>query len=148
VIERPRIIYIVILLWLVLSVIFVLWGVYSLVYLIDIPNWTISPTLKAILHFGYLMSTIVWFVFSSVFLVIAYGTLRKDHWVWTTGVILTTIFLAIFALMLTAFIINALRFFDEFSVLGLVTVVLSFITDLGLIFHLTRPNTKKYFEIS
>jgi hypothetical protein len=146
--ERPRIIYIVTLLWLVLSVIFVLWGVYSLVYLIDIPNWTISAALKAILHFGYLMSTIVWFVFSSVFIVIAYGTLRKDHWVWTTGLIISTIFLAIFALMLTAFIINALRFFDQFSVLGLVTVVLSFITDLGVIFHLTRPNTKKYFEIS
>jgi hypothetical protein len=146
--ERPRVIYIVILLWLTLSVIFVLLGIYSLIYLIDIPNWAVSANLKPILHFGYLMSTIVWFVFSSVFLFIAYGTFRKDHWVWSTGLILSTIFLAIFALMLTSFIINALRFFDEFSVSGLIIIIVSFITDLGLVFYLTRPNTKQYFEIN
>ena len=146
--DRPRIIYIVVLLWLVLSVIFVLLGVYSLIYLIDVPNWGVPDALKPILHFGYLMSTIIWFVFSSVFLVIAYGTFRKDHWVWSTGLIISTIFLAVFALMLAAFIINALTFFDQFSVLGLVTIVISFITDLGVVFYLTRSNTKQYFEVS
>ena len=158
--ERPKVIYILIMLWLILSAIFIALGIYSLAVVIDVPSWSADvpdcdPDFKEsfnriipIIHFGYLMATIIWFVFSSVFLVVAYGTLKKYHWVWTTGLILTTIFLVIFALMLTAFIINALRFFDEFSVLGLITIIISFITDLGLVFYLTRPNTKQYFEIS
>jgi len=150
--DRPRVIYYLIILWLILSTIFILLGAYSLTYLLQVPEWGVeNPELidfVPIIHFGYLMSTIIWFVFSSVFLFIAYGTFRKDRWVWTTGLILTTIFLAIFGLMLAAFIINALMFFDQFSVLGLIVVVLSLITDLGLVFFLTRPRTKEYFEMS
>ena len=146
--KRPKAIYIIILLWLVLSVIFVLLGLYSIVYLVDIPNWKINDDLIPVLHFGYLMSAIVWPVFSAVFLVISYGTFRKDGWVWSTSLIFSTIFLAIFALLLTSFIINALRFFDQFSVLGLIIIVISFMTDLGLVFYLTRPTAKQYFEIS
>ena len=158
--DRPKVIYILIILWLVLSSVFIALGGYSLASVIDVPNWSADvpdcdpdfkesfKTIIPIIHFGYLMSGIIWFVFSSVFLVIAYGTFRKDHWVWTTSLIFSTIFLAVFALMLTAFIINALRFFDQFSVLGLVTVFLLFITDLGVIFYLTRPVTKQYFEVS
>ena len=87
-------------------------------------------------------------VFSSVFLVITYGTLKRDHWVWSTGLILSTIFLAVFGLMLTAFIINALVFFDQFSVTGLITTIITFMIDLGIVFFLTRPKTKEYFEVS
>ena len=147
-IKKPKVIYIIILLWLVLSVIFVLLALYSIAYLVDIPNWKINDEIIPVLHFGYLMSAIVWPVFSAVFLVISYGTFRKDNWVWSTSLIFSTIFLAIFALLLTSFIINALRFFDQFSILGLVIIIISFITDLGLVFFLTRPITKQYFEIS
>ena len=147
-VKRPKSIYIIILLWLVLSVIFVLLGLYSIAYLVDIPNWKINDELIPVLHFGYLMSAIVWPVFSAVFLVISYGTFRKDNWVWSTSLIFSTIFLAIFALLLASFIINALRFFDQFSVLGLIIIIISFMTDLGLVYYLTRPITKQYFEIS
>ena len=147
-VKRPKTIYIIILLWLVLSVIFVLLGLYSIAYLIDIPNWKINDDLIPVLHFGYLMSAIVWPVFSAVFIIISYGTFKKDGWVWSTSLIFSTIFLAIFALLLASFIINALRFYDPFSVLGLIIIVISFITDLGLVFYLTRPITKQYFEIS
>ena len=144
--EKPRVIYILIFLWLSLAAIFTLWGGYSLTIVIKIPAWQELGKLLPVIHFGYLMSTIGWFVFSSLFIIIAYGTLRKDDWVWTTGLILSTIFLAMFALMLASFMVNALMFFDFFSVTGLVTVVLTFITDLGIIFYLTRPATKIYFE--
>jgi len=146
--KRPKTIYMIILLWLVLSVIFVLLGLYSIAYLIDIPNWKINDDLIPVLHFGYLMSAIVWPVFSAVFIIISYGTFKKDGWVWSTSLIFSTIFLAIFALLLASFIINALRFYDPFSVLGLIIIVISFMTDLGLVFYLTRPITKQYFEIS
>jgi hypothetical protein len=144
--DRPRNIYILILLWLALSGIFVLWGGYSLVVFIKIPAWTeelgglIYPV-----HFGYLISTIVWFVFSSVFVIFSYATFRGDGWAWTTGIIISTIFLIVFGLMLGSFIVNAIRFLDWFSVYGLITVILSFLTDIGIVIYLTRPLTKIYF---
>lgn len=148
--ERPREIYILILLWLALSTIFVIWGVYSLYWLVVIlqtPSSPSDPTLP-ILHFGYLLSTIVWFVFSALFVIFAYAIFRKESWAWTTGIIISTIFLAVFGLMLASFMVNAIMFFDWFSVNGLVTVVLSFVADLGVIFFLTRPATKQYLEIT
>ena len=92
------------------------------------------------------MSTIVWFVFSSLFVIFAYGTFRGDHWVWTTGVIFTTIFLAVFGLMLAAFMITAFNYPNIFSVTGLITTILSFLIDIGIVFFLTRPDAKVYFE--
>lgn len=150
--ESQKIIYILMLLWGALSAIFIIWGGWSLVYLLKVQEWGVENPelikLIPILHFGYLMSTIIWFVFSSVFLIITYGTLRRDQWVWSTGLIMSTIFLIVFGLMLTAFIINALVFFDQFSVLGLTTTIITFIIDLGIVFFLTRPKTKENFEIS
>jgi hypothetical protein len=144
--ERPRTIYILVLLWLALSGIFVLWGIYSLIVLIQIPEWTTE--LQALIypvHFGYLISTIVWFVFSSLFIIFSYATFRADSWAWTTGVIISTIFLIIFGIMLAAFMVNAILFLDWWSVVGLITVVLSFLTDIGIVIYLTRPVTKLYF---
>lgn len=147
--ERPRTIYILILLWLALSTIFIFWGGFSLILVVQIPGWYYFEDLIfwiPQLHFTYLISTIVWFVFSSLFLIFAYATFRGDSWAWSTGVIISTIFLVIFGLMLAAFMINALMFLDWFSVAGLATVSLSFLIDIGIVFHLTRPNTKLYFE--
>lgn len=147
--ERPKVIYILMLLWLSLSAIFVMWGIFSLTLVLQIPNWyKWLEDLTPQLHFGYLISTIVWFVFSFLFILFAYATFRKDSWVWTTGIIISTIFLVIFGLMLAAFMVNAVMFLDWFSVAGLVTVVISFLIDLGIIFYLTRPPTKLYFEVT
>jgi uncharacterized protein YacL len=89
----------------------------------------------------------VWFVFSALFVIFAYATFREKIWAWTTGIIISTIFLAVFGLMLASFMVNAVTFFDWFSINGLVSVVLSFVADLGIIFFLTRPATKKYFNV-
>lgn len=148
--KRPRGAYGLVLLWIALSGIFLLWGAYSLDLVLMVPGWRNEGTVAVIvpiLHFGYLLSTIVWFVFSALFIIFAYATFRKESWAWTTGIIISTIFLIIFGLMLTAFMVNAVMFFDWFSVYGLVTVVLSFFADLGIIFLLTRPFAKKYFEV-
>jgi hypothetical protein len=137
-------------LWILLSIMFLVWGGYSLGVLLNMPEWTYpgAPYVETILpmiHFGYTMSAIVWLVFSSIFVVIAYGTFNPDKWVWTTSLILSTIFLVIFGLMLASFIINALTFFSRFSVLGLITTIITFVIDLGIIFFLTRPKNKLYF---
>ena len=143
--ERPRTIYLLVLLWIALSGIFVLWGIYSLMIMVQIPDWTELGELLYPVHFGYLISTIVWFVFSSLFVIFSYATFRADGWAWTTGIIISTIFLIIFGIMLGAFMVNSILFLDLFSVLGLITVVLSFITDIGIVVYLTRPITKLYF---
>ena len=142
--DKPRSIYIVSLLWLCLSVIFVLWGIFSLDILLDVTRWKELGTLVPLLFFGFLISTVSWFVFSSIFIILSYATFRKDSWAWSSGIILSTIFLAIFGLMLAAFMVTAVLFLDFFSVAGLVTVVISFIIDLGIIFYLTRPVVKLY----
>jgi len=144
-------------LWLVLSVVFVLWGVYSLTITLDIPTWfnelpepfrlQYTKILRPIIHFGYLISTVVWLVFSAVFVYFAHGTFKKDHKSWTAGLIVSTIFLAIFGLMLASFMINLLMFKDLFSISGTCTTIIAFLIDLGIIFFLTRPITKLYFEL-
>jgi hypothetical protein len=144
--DRPRNVYILILLWLALSGIFVLWAGYSLLIFIEIPGW--EEELGGLLypvHFGYLISTIFWFVFSFLFVIFSYATFRGDGWAWSTGIIISTIFLIVFGLMLAAFIVNAIRFLDWFSVYGLISVILSFLTDIGIVIYLTRPLTKIYF---
>lgn len=151
--KTHRSVYILVILWLLLCAIFFMWGTYSLTIVLDLPNWqqqaqskTIDPLIP-VLYFGYLMSTIVWYVFSFLFLLFTYGTIIKRGWVWTTGVILTTIFLAVFGLMLASFMVTAYLFPDNFSILGLITVVLCTLIDLGIVFFLTRPPVKQHFGI-
>lgn len=145
--KRPKLVIITALLWLVLSVIFIIWGGFSLSMVFQIPGWNEIPTLKPMLHFGYLMATIVWFVFAAIFIIFVYNIFKGKSWVWTTGLIISTIFLVIFALMLAPLMVNAVMFMDPFSILGLITVVISFIIDLGIVFCLTRPITKIYFDV-
>jgi len=148
-INRPRLLYLLVLLWFVLSGIFVNWGWFSLSYFTVLPIWLepVKPLIPQ-LYFGYMISTIVWFVFSSLFIIIAYGTFKKHKWVWTTSIIISTIFLVVFGLMLAAFMVNAVMFQDWFSIYGLISVVLSILIDLGIIFLLTRPIIKKFFDIN
>jgi hypothetical protein len=43
--------------------------------------------------------------------------------------------------------INTIIFRDEFSIIGLMIVIIAFITNLGIVFFHTRPNTKIYFGL-
>ena len=144
--NRPKLIYLLILLWLAICIIFFGWGTYSLSVYLVIPDWPAVRAVAPILNFGYLISTLVFFVFSFLFIIFAYATFKGDSWAWSTGIIISTIYLAVFGFMLAAFMVNAILFLDEFSILGLITVVISFITDLGIIFCLTRPDAKIYFN--
>jgi len=144
--KKPFKIYIISLLWLALSGIFLVWGVYSLYDLIQIPSWINLDQLLPPFHFGYMLSTMTWLVFSVLFMVFAIETFRVKTWIWSVGVIITTIFLIVFGLMLIALMVNAIMFLDIFSIVGLITVILCFFADLGITFYLTRPGMKAYFE--
>lgn len=153
--KKNKTIYILIILWATLAGLFILWGMNSLITLVDIPNWSaeVPPSFQEkfdkivpLLYVGYLTSTSIALVFSSLFIIVAYAIYRKEYWVWSTGLIFSTIFLTIFGFLLASFMINAVIFKDEFSIIGLTIVILAFITDLGVIFFHTRPATKLYFE--
>ena len=145
---RPRLVYILILLCISISIIFSLWGGYSLIILVGIPGWpdAATNTLIPLLFFGFLTATIVWFSFSAVFVIFAYGSLRGDSWIWSTGLIISTIFLVVLGIMLASLMINSFLFLDLFSVSGLITTILAFIADLAFVYYLTRPAAKIYFE--
>jgi hypothetical protein len=147
-VTRPRSIYMLILLCIAISIIFSFWGGYSLLVLVQIPGWQ-GPGANffiPLLFFGYLTATIVWFSFSAVFVIFAYGSLRGDSWIWSTGLIITTIFLVVLGIMMGSLMVNSILFLDVFSVTGLVTTILAFIADLAIVYYLTRPAAKIYFE--
>jgi len=145
--KKAKNVYILASLWFLLCVIFLNWGYYSLVTVLQIPDWREVSSLLPILYFSFLISTIVWFVFACLFLIFSYGTLKGKSWVWTTGIIISTIFIVVFVLMLASFMATALLFLDWFSVYGLTTVVISLLIDLGILYFLTRPSIKIYFEV-
>jgi hypothetical protein len=147
--EKPRSVYVLIVLWLLLSVIFIAWTSFSLSLVLSIPSWESEiPSLSPMLYFGSLVSTITWMVFALLFFVFSYGTFKGKSWVWTTGIIFSTIFIVIFGLMLASFMVTTILFPSFFTILGLETVVLSFIIDLGIIYYLTRPAVKVHFNLS
>lgn len=158
--KRPNGVYMLVFLWLSLCIIFFMWGFHSLITVIDIPSWedelrkAVNPdnpqaakTILSILYFGFLTSAIVWLVFSFIFMILAYASFLGRSWVWTIGLIFSTIFLVIFGLMLASFMITAWLFPTRFTIEGLITVVLSILIDLGLIYHLTRKKVRGYFHI-
>jgi len=154
-VKKPTIIYLLIVLWLLLAGLFIAWGIFSLGYIVQLPggyepisSWeqTRLSELYPMLHFGTLLSTITWFVFASLFTFFSYGTFKRRKSVWTSGIILSTIFIVILGLMLASVMVTLLIFLDRFLVLGLVTVIIAFLVDIALIFCLTRPASKVYFE--
>jgi len=154
-VKKPTIIFLLISLWLLLGGIFLAWGLFSLGFVVQIPegpdpipSWeeTELSTLYPMLYFGTLLSTITWFVFASVFAFFAYGIVRGKKSVWSAGIIISTIFIVILGLMLASLMATLLVFLNYFSVLGLITVIIAFLIDLTLVFCLTRSATKVYFE--
>ena len=147
--ERPKFLYVLVVLWPLLSLIFIAWGTYSLTYVLDIPSWPLHTEgieiVYQMLYFGTLVSAITWFVFACLFFVFSYLSLKAKSWAWTTGLIISTIFIIILGLMLGAFMITAISFLDFFPVFGLITVVIAFLIDLGIVYCLTRPQIKIYF---
>jgi len=91
--------------------------------------------------------TITLLVFGCIFTVFAYETYRCKSWVWNAGIIISTIFIVIFSFLLASLMLTALLFpNNEFSIPALITIMLTFLVDLGIIFLLTRPSVKLYFK--
>lgn len=150
--ERPNCLYLLVVLWPLLSIIFICWGVYSLTLVVQIPSWDIPANQEGMiviyqmLYFGTLISTITWIVFSGLFFVFSYAIWTAKTWAWTAGVIISTIFLIILGMMLAAFMVTTIVYLDFFPALGLITVVLALLLNLGIIYSLTRPEMKLFID--
>jgi len=145
--KKPGLVYALVILWLLLSGIFIAWGGFSLIFVSLVPNWPPSKlfVIDPMFYFGAFLSTITWFFFSCVLFVFSYGTLKKKRWAWRGGIIVSTIFVILLGLMLAAFIVTAIMFPNLFSVAGLSGVMLALLIDLGIIFCITRPSVKLHF---
>jgi hypothetical protein len=115
-----------------------------------IPSWPLNgpASLYPILLFGTIVTSVVFVAFACLFFIFSYGTYMGKKWVWTIGVILSSLFLIIFGLMLGSFMVTAIVFPGFFSIAGLNTVVIAFILDLGVIYFITRPDIKLFFKIN
>jgi hypothetical protein len=146
--ERPKMLYLLIALWVIFSLIFISIGYASLDLASNIYKWFFTEELYfgPMLFFVTFFLTIVMFVFGSIFLIFAYETFKRKRWVWNAGIIISTIFIVIFSFMLASLMITALIFMDNFSIPTLITVMIAFLVDLGIIFSITRPSVKEYLH--
>jgi len=148
-IERPKIIYPLIALWSLLGTIFITLGLYSLdlsFFIIQHPE-ELPPFWNAMLFFGTFFLTTALMIFGCIFLIFSYHTFKGKAWAWDAGVIISTIFIVIFGFMLGSIMTTALLFANEFSIQTLVAVIILFLSDLGIIFLITRPNIKEYMHM-
>jgi len=145
--KKPFILYLLILLWLAFSTIFIMFGTYSIEMVFNVLNWSVTnPSFyDPMVFFSYLMFAISMFVFGFIFIIFAYETYKGRSWVWNAGIIFSTIFLVIFGFLMVSLMVTAMIFMDtRFSIPTLIAVMIAFLTDLGIIFFITRPNVKTY----
>jgi len=102
------------------------------------------------LFFGTFFLTTTLIIFGCIFFIFGYETFKGKAWAWDAGIIISTIFIVIFGFMLASITITALLFLNEFSnefsIQALVAVMILFLSDLGVIFLITRPTVKLYMK--
>jgi len=149
--NKPKYLISLVLLWILFGTIFLYLGLSSL----TLTMWIFSPEYDALImpswvtpmiFFMTFTETITLLVFGCIFAFFAYETYHCKSWVWNAGIIVSTIFIVIFSFLLASLMITALLFTDEFSVQTLITIMLTFLVDLGIIFVITRPNIKSIFH--
>jgi len=152
--DKTNLLYLLILLWALFGIIFIFLGINSL----SLALYIISPDslsalnvedaewVQSLIFFGSLMATTTMLVFGSIFLLFSYEIYRCKSWVWNAGVIISTIFIVVFSFMLGSMMITSIMFMNQTVVNTLIIIMMAFLTDLGIIFLITRPNIKSYFE--
>ena len=149
---KTKYLYLLVLAWIVFGILFIYVGYLSL----DIALYTVSPSYptseeanwaKPMLFFGTCLATTTLLVFGCIFFIFSYETCKGKSWVWNAGVIISTIFLVIFGFMLASLMVTTLLFTSAFTVRTLIIITIIFLVDLGVIFLITRPQIKSYFEI-
>lgn len=142
--NKPKILYLLVTLWILLGLVFIILGIYSL----DLLIYLLSPKgptgWEAMLFFGMVFLTTVLLIFGAIFVIFSYETYKGKTWVWNAGIIISTIFIVIFSFMLASIMLTALQFRDNFTIQTLEASVISFLIDLGIIFLITRPAIKEY----
>lgn len=147
--KKPFVLHLLVLLWLIFSSIFLIFAYYSFEMVLNVLEWSVTnPSFyDPMVFFSYLMFAISMLVFGVIFIIFAYETYKGRKWVWNAGIIFSTIFLVIFGFLMMSLMITALVFMDtRFSIPMLIAVMVAFLTDLGIIFFVTRPQIKAYMH--
>ena len=146
--KRPIHAYLLVILYCSLSAIFLIWSAYAYSIFIQVPSWVATENINFVSfsYWIYLIGTVVWFGFAVFFMVLLYGMFKKLGWAWTTSLILTTLKMVIYSIMVITFMIVLVKYQSIFSVVGVITSTFALLIDICIVFLLTRPITKQYFN--
>ena len=148
---KPIIVYLLASLWVTFAVMFLFIGFYSILvstYILsyDLTQYPLFGEWYPFLFFGILLVAIIVLVFGVIFSIFAFETLIVKKWIWNAGIIISTIFMVIFSFMLAAIMITAYFFTDQVIENLLITVILLFLVNLGILFLVTRPDLKRFLQ--
>lgn len=149
--KKPTYLISLVIMWAIFGIIFIVMGLLSLnltiwIFSPEYANYNITDWATSMIFFMTFTETTTLMAFGSLFLIFSYETYKVKSWVWSAGLIISTIFLVIFSFLLASLMITTLIFPNDFTVPALIETMVTFLTDLGIIFLLTRPSIKLYFE--
>ena len=151
--KKPKLLYLLIFAWIIFGIVFYILGYWSFTiaqYLSSSAGDSASEAFLAwrpMMFFGTLFIFTAMFVFGSIFFIFAYEAYKGKSWIWSAGIIISTIFLVIFSFMMAALMVTAYVFKDpDFSIPSLIIIMIAFLTDLSVLFLTTRPNIRSFLK--
>jgi len=148
--QKPKIIYILVILWIVIGVLFLGAAVKRTLDHLDYLDTTSAfgmDYFTTITTFSYVLYTILFIIIIVLSFILAYGTFIKKSWSWLIGIMLSSFlaffaFLAIYLIGAGVIMENLDQVFNNFEFVAYI-LMLFFVPCLMVL--LTRPGVKAYF---
>jgi hypothetical protein len=147
--KKPDKFYFLILFYLFLISITSAWTWYAYTMFTGISGWKYSDEIVDFIAFNYfvfLFGFLIWAGITILLIILLYGLIRNYRWAWTTSLIIATLGLVLFPIILIAIMTTLLKYQSAFSSLGIITITIALLLDICVVYILTRPVLKQYFE--
>jgi len=145
---KPKVVYAIISLFILLILISSYWEVFVYSIIIQIPGWIneLGIEMVSILFWIFFIANLLWIGSITAYILLIYGIFKQEKWGWNASMIISSIIIVIFTIMLIGFIVSVILFQAQFTVVGIVTVIIAFFADLGILYFLTRSTTRKIYK--
>lgn len=147
--KKPDKFYFLILFYLFSFSITSTWTWYAYTMFTGISGWKYSDEIVDFIAFNYfvfLFGFLIWAGITILLIILLYGLIRNYRWAWTTSLIIATLGLVLFPIILIAIMTTLLKYQSAFSSLGIITITIALLLDICVVYILTRPVLKQYFE--
>lgn len=145
--KRPNLLYILLFSFFIAITIFLIWGSVALSMFVQVPSWNdeLLGNFQSMLYWVFLIGAILFIGGAITFSILGIGLFIKQKWAYTTSLILSTFVLFAFLVMTSAYFVTLFSYPFEFSIMGTITTICMILSDLLIIFLITRPSLKYYF---